>query len=116
MLIATVVLGLGSRNTMLYPFKPFRKQPHLFDGAAMFDSSGLLSITVLQILAELLTDAACVVFEERRGLHVGVEWQNLLKLKLLPLVFFALVCGSYAGQFKCVARTTFVSVRGLAQN
>jgi hypothetical protein len=75
----------------------------------MEDSGGLLSITVLQIVAELLTDATCVVFEARRGLHVFVEWQNLPKLKLLPLVFVALVCATYAGQFRYVARTTLVS-------
>jgi hypothetical protein len=94
--IGTVVLFLGQRNAMYYPFRPFRKHPELFDGGNYY---GELAVgAIVQIVIEIVTDTVCLVFETRRGLSPLAVWRELPKAELTPIILFALIYATYVGQ------------------
>ena len=97
-LIGSLVLFLGQRLPLYYPFRPYRKYPELFDGGNYY---GVLAVgTVVQIVIEIVTDTVCVVFETRRGLQPLSVWRELPKAALTPLILFALMFATLAGQVR----------------
>ena len=94
--IGTVVLFLGHRNALYYPFRPFRKYSELLDGGNYY---GDLAVgTMVQVAIEIVVDTFCVVFETRRGLLPLAVWRELPKAALAPFVLFALIYATYVGQ------------------
>ena len=93
--IGSLVLFLGQRMPLFYPFRPYRKYPELFDGGNYY---GALAVgTMVQIVIEIITDTVCLVFETRRGLAPLVVLRELSKASLAPIVLFALMFAAYVG-------------------
>ena len=55
---------------------------------------------MVQIVIEIITDAVCLVFEARRGLAPLAVWRELPKAALTPIILFALMFATLAGQFR----------------
>ena len=52
--IGSLVLFLGQRMPLFYPFRPYRNHPQLFDGGNFY---GVLVVgTMVQIVIEIITD------------------------------------------------------------
>jgi hypothetical protein len=81
---------------LYYPFRPYRKHSALFDGGNYYNELALG--TMVQVVIEIITDTVCVVFEVRRGLQPLSVWRELPKAALTPLILFALMFATYAGQ------------------
>jgi hypothetical protein len=95
-LIGSLVLFLGQSLPLYYTFRPYRKYPELFDGGNYYV---VLAVgTMVQIVIEIVTDTVCVVFETRRGLVPLAVWRELPKAALTPIILFALMCATVAGQ------------------
>jgi hypothetical protein len=96
--IGSLVLFLGQRMPLFYSFRPYRKYPELFDGGNYF---GVLAVgTMVQVVIEIVTDTVCLVFEARRGLAPLAVWRELPKAALTPIILFALMFATLAGQFR----------------
>jgi hypothetical protein len=96
--IGSLVLFLGQRMPLYYPFRPYRKYPELFDGGNYY---GVLAVgTMMQIVIEIITDTVCLVFEARRGLAPLAVWRELPKAALTPIILFALMFATMAGQIR----------------
>ncbi len=98
--IGFVVLLLGQSNALYYPFRPFRKYLELLDGGNYY--AELAFGTMVQIAIEIITDTVCVVFETRRGLQPLTVWRELPKAALTPIILFALIYATCAGQLRSV--------------
>ncbi len=97
-IIGSLVLFLGQRMPLFYPFRPYRKHPELFDGGNYY---GELAVgTVVQIVIEIITDTVCLVFEARRGLAPLAVWRELPFAALTPIVLFVLMFATLAGQMR----------------
>jgi hypothetical protein len=55
---------------------------------------------MVQIVIEIITDTVCLVFEARRGLAPLAVWRELPKAALTPIILFALMVATLAGQYK----------------
>jgi len=98
--IGSLVLFLGQSLPLFYPFRLYRKYPELFDGGNYY---GVLAVgTVVQIVIEIITDTVCLVFEARRGLAPLAVWRELPKAALTPIILFALMFATLAGQYRSV--------------
>ncbi len=53
---------------LIFSFKPYRKMPGVFDGENVLPS--LAWITTVQLVLEVFTDTACMLYEKRKGLDV----------------------------------------------
>jgi hypothetical protein len=96
--IGSLVLFLGQSLPLYYPFRPYRKHPVLFDGG---NYSGVLAVgTMAQIFIEIITDTVCIVLEARRGLAPLAVWRELPKAALTPIILFALMFATLAGQVR----------------
>jgi hypothetical protein len=96
--IGSLVLFLGQSLPLFYPFRPYRKYPELFGGGNYY---GVLAVgTLVQIVIEIITDTLCLVFEARRGLAPLAVWRELPKAALTPIIFFALMFATLAGQYR----------------
>jgi hypothetical protein len=95
--IGSLVLFLGQSLPLYYPFRPYRKYPELLDGGSYY---GVLAVgTMVQIVIEIITDTVCLVFEARGGLAPLAVWRELPKAALTPIILFALMLATMAGQF-----------------
>ena len=93
--IGSVVLFLGQRNVLYYPFRPFRKHRVLLDGG---NFNGELAIgTMVMVVIEIITDTVCILFT-RRGSELLTVWRELPAAALAPIVFSALMFATLAGQ------------------
>ena len=55
---------------------------------------------MVQIVIEIITDTVCLVFEARRGLTPLALWRELPKAALTPIILFALMFATLAGQYR----------------
>ena len=55
---------------------------------------------MVQIVIEIITDTVCLVFEARRGLAPLAVWRELPKAALTPIILFALMFATMAGQLR----------------
>jgi hypothetical protein len=93
--IGSLVLFLGQRMPLYYPFRPYRKYPELFDGGNYYDDLAVGAI--VQIVIEIITDTVCLVFETRKGLAPLAVWRELPKAALTPIILFALMFATLVG-------------------
>jgi hypothetical protein len=104
-LIGSLSLFLGQSLPLYYPFRPYRKYPELFDGGNYY---GVLAVgSMVQIVIEIITDTVCLVFEARRGLAPLAVWRELPKAALTPIIMFALMFATLAGQFRSLYGDSF---------
>jgi hypothetical protein len=96
--IGSLVLFLGQRMPLFYSFRSYRKHPELFDGGNYY---GELAVgTMVQIVIEIITDTVCLAFLARRGLAPLAVWRELPKAALTPIILFALMFATLAGQHR----------------
>jgi hypothetical protein len=96
--ISSLVLALGAHMPLVYAFPTYRKYPMLFDGGSNKVLGDIAIAAMIQVTVELATDTACFMFEQRRGLKPLNVWRAMPKRSLIPLVVWALMYASTAGQ------------------
>lgn len=96
--IGSVILALGQRNAMRYPFRPYRMHAELFDGGNFYLE--LLFTSAVQVAIEIATDTVCLVFQGRGRLDAWSVWRGLPRRALMPVAFWGMLFAAVTGSIR----------------